>query len=407
MRSAAGAGRQSAIHQLDTLCLSSIDWGEAWQGQQEIMFRLARAGSRVVFVENTGARAPRASDLSRILRRFRDSTIGNADLRVLPEGIEVISPLGVPLPWSGWARIANRLLIARLVASRASRLRDPLLIWTFLPTPTVIDAIRACRRPESVVIYYCVSDFAAVADDPAALHRSEDDLLSLADLVFVNGTTLQARFASRHARVHIYPFGANLEQFDPDQRAQEPVDLARIPHPRAGYVGSIHRHLATDWLVAAAEKLPAVSFVLVGPFQPDVDIAVLRRCPNVHLLGPRAHASLPAYIGGFDVCLIPYRMSSYVQSVVPTKLFEYLAMGRPVVSSDLPELRAILPPGVPVSLARDLGAFVAAIKAGLDAPPSAAAMAVGRTVAERYDWGHLLEQMLGDISAVQAARTGR
>ena len=325
----------------------------------------------------------------------------------MPPGVEIVSPVAAPFPWSAWARPINRSLVARRTAARALTLRDPLTIWTFLPTPTAIDTVRASLRPTSVLIYYCVSDFSTIGNDPRRLRAAEDELLSLADLVFVNGQTLRSHFQQRHPRVRVYPFGANTEQFDPGQEPSEPSDVASIPRPRLGYVGGLHRHLAIDWLRKAATALPDVSIVLVGPQQPDVDLTALRKLPNVHLIGPRPHRDLSGYIAAFDVCLIPYAPSAYMDSVVPTKLFEYLAMDRPVVSSDLLELRSLLTSPSPVTLAGSADAFLTAVRERLAKPVPPESFAAGRALAQRYSWGALLRRMIEDIEEVRRVKSDR
>ena len=100
--------------------------------------------------------------------------------------------------------------------------------------------------------------------------------------------------------------------------------------------------------------MPDVSFVLVGPEQ--TDMSALRAFPNVHLLGKKSHAEVPRYVKAFDVGLVPYRLTDYTANVYPTKLNEYLAMGMPVVATDLPEIRRFnRDHGDIVSVAADAG----------------------------------------------------
>lgn len=386
----------------DSLVISSIDWDVAWQGQQEISTRLARGGSRVLFVENTAARGARPSDAGRIIRRVRKWLSPARSARRVDIGVSLFSPIVLPFPWQRWTRPLNRLAFVSVLARKASALRRP-VIWAFLPTPIVVDAVRACRRPESVVIYYCVADFSEVADDPRALRRSERELIDLADLVFVNGSVLRDRFSPVHPRVRVYPFGVNLKAFTVAPGVTQPADLARIPRPRAGYVGGLHRHLATDWLAAAARTLPSVSFVLIGPRQADAPTGPLDALPNVHFLGQREHDLLPAYMSGFDVGLIPYELNAYTRSAVPTKLFEYLAARVPVVSTALPEVLGLPLGRTAIRIAHDAEELTRAIRDFVEGPRDEAALAESRRVAQLYSWDSQFSKMIADID--QARRS--
>ena len=109
--------------------------------------------------------------------------------------------------------------------------------------------------------------------------------------------------------------------------------------------------------------MPDTTFALVGPLQVDVSTA---SAPNLHFLGKKAHDDIPKYIGGFDVGIVPYLLSDYTANVYPTKLNEYLAMGIPVVATDLPEIRRFNGDHGPhVAVAKDAGEFAAALGAAL------------------------------------------
>lgn len=388
--------------QADVLCISSIDWGFLWQGQQEIMTRLAARGARVLFIENTGVRAPRLDDLPRILARVANWWRGSSTTQGAKgaDRIEVFSPLAVPFPWNRWARWLNRFLLVRPVRERARTLHSP-VIWTFLPTPSVLDTIRACRRKDTVVIYHCVGDFEELSGDPDAARLSEDELLGECDLVFVNGENLRKKFADRHPRVRIYPFGVNLAEFAVDQQP-EPTDLQKLPRPRAGYIGGIHRHMAFDWLVQAAKRLPHVSFVLVGTVQTNVE--KLRSQANIHILGTRPHAELAAYVSNFDVCLVPYVLTHYTETVVPTKLFEYLASGKPCVASALPELTALILPSGAVTMVRDAEGFTEAVADAIARHTSIELAEARKRFAASYSWDSLMAGMLEDIAELARNR---
>jgi uncharacterized SAM-binding protein YcdF (DUF218 family) len=151
-------------------------------------------------------------------------------------------------------------------------------------------------------------------------------LLSLGHSGKVVTTDLYVNYLERFEKVRMLP-----------EEAAIPEEMRRIPRPIAGYIGGIHKWLDQQLVVEVAEGLPHISFVFVGP--PQTDVSRLRRVPNVFLLGGKTHEEIPYYVRAFDVGLIPYVVSRYTDSVYPTKLNEYLAMGKPVVSTDLEEIR--------------------------------------------------------------------
>jgi len=322
----------------DIVCISSIDWDFIWQGHQEIMASLAREGHRVLFIENTGVRPPRLRDLPRVTHRIRNWWRGVKGFRKERENLFVYSPIILPFPYSRVALRINRSLVLRALRRwmKATGFGRP-LVWTFLPTPLARDVIRDLE-PE-LIVYYCIDDLASSSPAARRVSRSEAQLFREADLVFVTSRRLRERARQFTDRVHLFPFGVDFEMFQGIRRAstETPPEMATLTRPVAGYVGGIHQWLDQPLLADVAGRLPDVSFVLVGPLQTDT--SVLGRCPNIHLLGARSHGDVPRYIKGFDVGIIPYRLSDYTVNVYPTKLNEYLAMGLSVVATDLPEIR--------------------------------------------------------------------
>ena len=350
----------------DIVCISSIDWDFIWQGHQEIMATLAREGNRVLFVENTGVRSPTFRDAPRVRQRLRNWWRGFKGFREERENIFVYSPLVFPAPYSRVARWINAKVLTRILRRwmQAAGFGRP-IVWTFLPTPLARDLIKALD-PE-LVIYYCIDDFAAVSAGARRITRSENALFQDADLVFVTSEKLRARAATFSSKVHLFPFGVTYAAFEQVRLSEDsvPDDIAGLPRPIVGYVGGIHRWVDQQLLAAAAERRPQLTFALIGPAQTDV--ASLERCPNVRLLGQRPHADVPRYIKGFDVAVIPYEFSDYTASVYPTKLNEYLALGVPVVSTDLPEIRRFnAEHGGIVQITNGVEEFVHAIDKGID-----------------------------------------
>jgi uncharacterized SAM-binding protein YcdF (DUF218 family) len=386
----------------DVVCISSIDWDFIWQGHQEIMSTLAAEGHRVLFVENTGVRAPRARDLPRLRQRIRNWWRGTKGFREERPNLFVYSPLLLPLPYSRLARPINRFLLARALRRwmRATGFYRP-IVWTFLPTPIALDLI-ADLDPE-LTIYYCIDDLAASSPGAKRIVASEERLFREADLVFVTSEKLRQRASRYSARVHLFPFGVNFERFDRvRQQGDPPADLAALDRPVVGYVGGLHQWVDQDLIVAVASRMPDITFAMVGPAQTDV--SALARCGNVRLLGQQPHEAVPAYVKGFDVGIVPYRVADYTLNVYPTKLNEYLVMGIPVVATDLPEIRRFnAHHGHIVEVASDADAFCGAIRRALD---DSLAPEIERRVAAAHEnsWQNRLREMNQLIDEALARR---
>lgn len=386
----------------DILCLSSIDWDFIWQGHQEIMTTLAQHGNRVLFVENTGVRSPRIKDLPRLQHRIRNWRRGTKGFRQEQPNLFIYSPVLLPFPYSRPARWINRWLLLRALRRwmRAVGFGRP-IVWTFLPTPLTRDVIR--ELDPQLTLYYCIDDFASSSRHARKIIRSETELFRQADLVFVTSEKLRERAARFNRRVHLFPFGVSFGRFERVRTGHDdvPAELRQLPRPVVGYVGGVHQWVDQELLVQTARSLSGASFVLIGPFQ--TDISRLSQCVNVHLLGKKAHAELPHYIKGFDVGIVPYRLSDYTAHVYPTKLNEYLAMGIPVVTTDLPEIRRFNTEyGNLVAVARDPAEFAEAI---LDAPRGSPADVDRRIeVAKRNSWESHLSRMSALIQDALAVR---
>ncbi|MBI3616104.1 MAG: glycosyltransferase [Candidatus Omnitrophica bacterium] len=319
------------------LCFSSIDWDFVWQGHQEIMSSLAEQGHRVLFIENTGVRNPRFTDLPRIKHRLHQWRFSLQGFRRENENLYVFSPLVIPFPYSRLARWINRWLLASALQRWVRYMDfDKPICWVFLPTPITWEVSR--EIPCKALIYYCIDSFPDSTPAAQRIVPSEDRFLHQADLVFVTSQKLYERASRQNREVHLFPFGVNLEVFDRARnQPMEPMEeLKDLRRPIVGYVGGVHQWVDQELLGRLARRCRNYSFVLVGPAQSDTER--LQREPNIFLLGQKPHDELPRYLKEFDVGIIPYRITEYTKNVYPTKLNEYHAMGKPVVSTPLPEV---------------------------------------------------------------------
>src|SRR5690606_8984533 len=186
----------------------------------------------------------------------------------------------------------------------------------------------------AAVVYHCVDEIKAQPGMPAAeIEAAEAELLAAADHCFVTAEHLLETRRRLNPRTHYFPNVADFEHFARarDACTRVPDDLAALPQPRIGFGGAISGYKLDLPLVRrVAESYPEWSVVLIGQIgegDPWTDVRALRGVPNLHLLGPRPYADLPAYLKGFDVAILPSPINAYTRGMFPMKFFEYLAAG--------------------------------------------------------------------------------
>jgi glycosyltransferase involved in cell wall biosynthesis len=356
----------------------------------------------VLYVDSLGLRAPgvNAQDMRRIGRRIARATAGP---RRVEDGVHVWSPLLLPYQHRGSVRRLNRtaltFALARIV--KAIGFERPLL-WTYNPLTTrLLDLSRF-----DDVVYHCVDDIGAQPGMPTTLMRqAERELAVKARVVFATAPRLAEVQSRVNPNTHFLPNVADFDHFASALREDTvvPADLARIPGKRLGFIGALSGYKVDFGLLRAiAERRPDWSIVLIGKIgegEPGTDASLLQGLDNLHVLGPRPYASLPSYLRGMDVALLPSRSNDYTASMFPMKFFEYLAAGRPVVSTDLPAIR---PFRDVVTIAGSVDGFVAAIEAVLGG--QAPSLEARLDAAREHTWDARTDRMLALLRDSDAGR---
>lgn len=402
------------INGRDFIFISSIEWGFLWQGHQEIASRLAAAGNRILYIENMGIRAPGLGDAGRIAGRLQNwaKARRSKGVRQVAPNIYVCSPIVVPPFGSKLRTTLNRrfFLPALKRAARKLGFRDP-IIWTYLPTDAGADLIRMLSTPRSLVVYHWVADFSQLTPQVERLRASERDVLSLSDLVLASCSQLAESATQFNDHVYLTTHGVNLAAFpfaDPQaDQGPVPVELQNLQHPLIGYVGGIHRHFDQNLVRQIALQRPDWTWVMIGSVQVPID--QLKDIPNIKILGAKPHNELAGFMRHFDVCTVPYANTDSTATVVPTKLNEYLAVGRPVVATDLPTIQEFNAEHQVLNVAAaEPESFTAALEAALATSDDPQLARQRRELAEKADWGLQLQrisQLIEELMVEQSKHT--
>jgi glycosyltransferase involved in cell wall biosynthesis len=218
--------------------------------------------------------------------------------------------------------------------------------------------------------------------------QEETRLVEAVDIVFTTSRPLYEQKIKYNPNTYLMPNVADVDLFGPvASGAIRPApEVAALPHPIVGFIGAIDAYKVNlGLLTEVAQLLPAWSFVLIGPvgLGDHTQAERLPDTPNLHFLGPRAYSSLPAYMAAFDVCVIPYQINSYTAGVFPLKFWEYLAAGKPVVTTPLPSLSDYYPY---VEVAAVPGDFAEALQRALATAKDAIAIQKRIALATGHSW---------------------
>jgi glycosyltransferase involved in cell wall biosynthesis len=221
-------------------------------------------------------------------------------------------------------------------------------------------------------------------------------------VVFATSRALETRMRRCNARTLLVPNAADYDHFAREvPRGEVPPELRALPRPVIGYVGEVADWLDTGLLRAVAARHPDWSIVLVGPVTAEVRSDLF--AANIHLFGRRPYSELPRYLAGFDCCLIPFRASPLTAAVDPIKLYEYLAAGKPVVSTPLPGAMTFAGEILVAAGPR----FLEAVEEAVAGTHDAAAAEARRRRARAHTWDHRMARILEALRAAEEKRGGR
>jgi UDP-galactopyranose mutase len=251
------------------------------------------------------------------------------------------------------------------------------------------------------VVYDCMDELSGFAGAPAELTSLERQLFTRCDIVFTGGYSLHEAKRRYHSQVHAVPSSVDFDHFVRARSCSEAKDQADVPHPRLGYCGVIDERLDLALIDAIARDRPDWHLIFVGPVT-KIDPASLPQRPNIHYLGGRAYEELPRYLAGWDAALLPFAHNESTRFISPTKTPEYLAAGRPVVSTAVRDVVRTFGETGFVEIADGAAPFIAAIERTLASDNEERQQRVDRYLASQsWDrtWARMQALMARVISA--------
>jgi glycosyltransferase involved in cell wall biosynthesis len=368
------------------IVFSHLRWNFVYQRPQHLMSRLA-ARWPVVFIEEpvTGEDRLRGPWLERT---------------VPCRGVQVWRPHvsgDAPGFHDDHLPALHQLLAGAL---REETIRD---YWTWFYTPMAYP-LAAGLSPRGVV-YDCMDELSAFKNAPRQLLQRENALFKAADLVFTGGPSLFNAKKARHPSVHCFPSSVDARHFS--RSAQDHPMQAHLPRPRLGWCGVIDERVDLNLVQALADARAHWQILMVGPIA-KIDPASVPRRPNIHWLGQQSYDDLPEFISGWDVCLLPFALNEATRYISPTKTLEYMACGRPSVSTPIQDVRE--PYGQWVAIAGSPVDFLAACDAVLkrDAATQARHAQALLQVVSGTSWDRTAQAMITLIAQADArARSAR
>lgn len=312
--------KNTALNRLKALpdtviCFSHLRWGFVYQRPQHLLSRFAKQ-HRVFFVEEP----------------VSTKATPHVDIHLCPEsGVRIIVPR-VPEDLSPASQeTILKLLLTNFISEH--RISDYLL-WYYTPMAL---AYSRHLNPR-VTVFDCMDELSAFKDAPQEMKDREAELLQRSDLVFTGGQSLYEAKLGRHDHLHCFPSSIDFNHFASAKSIdRDPPDQESIPHPRIGFAGVIDERMDLELLDGIAQARPDWQFIMLGPVV-KIDTAALPRRENIHYLGGKSYKELPAYLSGWDAAMLPFAHNESTRFISPTKTPEYLAAGKPVVSTSITDV---------------------------------------------------------------------
>jgi len=333
----------SPCEKSDLLVFSHLRWDFVYQRPQHLLSRQAKH-RRVYYFEEPV---------------FGMTEVPRLHLRESQENVQIVVPYLPSGIKSEELEYSLRELVDELVAEE--ELND-FTIWYY--TPMALNFSRHLKP--SAIIFDCMDELSLFKDAPQTLIDREAELMKLADVVFTGGQSLYEVKKNAHRNIHPFPSSIDFSHFTQGRlNLVEPDDQINIPHPRIGFYGVIDERFDIDLLEKMADLRPEFQFVVVGPVV-KIDPASLPVRSNIHYLGKKEYHALPLYLASWDCAMMPFALNDSTRFISPTKTPEFLAAGKPVVSTAINDVVHPYADAKLVYIANEAKAFVDCIEKAMN-----------------------------------------
>jgi glycosyltransferase involved in cell wall biosynthesis len=295
----------------DLVCFSHLRWNFVYQRPQHIISRFTKC-FRVFFVEEP----------------IFDANSDHLDVTVSDEKVTLVIPHLHGSPSRPDVHQRTQELLEKFFKEENI---SNYLFWYYTPM-----ALKFSREfSPSFVVYDCMDELSAFKAASPELKEREQELISRANVVFAGGQSLYEAKKKYHPKTFLFPSSIDKSHFEQARLIKfDPPDQDSIPHPRIGFFGVIDERLDIDLLEKVSRLRPTWNFIMIGPVV-KIDPQSLPNFHNIHYLGGKTYAELPKYLAGWDVAIIPFAHNESTRFISPTKTPEYLAAGKPVVSTPI------------------------------------------------------------------------
>lgn len=300
---------------MQLVCFSHLPWKFVYQRPQHLLSRFTKKYA-VYYVEEC----------------IHNDEEDGYTLEVTDENVNVIVPhlnSSKQSRFNEWQRV--EMILNCLFEDHSIQ---SYIFWYYTP---MAQTYTAHFNPVAIV-YDCKDELSAFKFAPPELKLLEQELFKKAHLVFTGGNNLYEAKKTQHHNIYSFPSSIDKAHFKSARSNQlEFADQAAVPYPRLGFYVVIDERFDIELIRQAADAKPDWHFVLVGPVI-KIDAATLPQNKNIHYLGGKSYDELPTYLGGWDIALIPFAINESTRFISPTKTPEYLAGGKPVISTAIADV---------------------------------------------------------------------
>lgn len=298
------------LHDIDLVCFSHLRWAFVFQRPQHLLSRFAKH-QRVFFIE--------------------EPIFGDEEEKLHIENCNNVFVVTQHLK-HGYSEAEVHAKLRKTVDNLLVDMKiNRYISWYYTPMAL---PFTEHLNPE-IIVYDCMDELSAFKFAPPELTIREKELFRRADVVFTGGHSIYENKKDHHHNIYAFPSSIDKHHFGGARTIKtDPADQAGIPHPRFGFFGVVDERFDIDLIAEVARIKPEWHFVILGPVV-KIDPASLPNYDNLHYLGGKKYDELPSYIAGWDIATIPFAMNESTKFISPTKTPEYLAAGKPVISTPI------------------------------------------------------------------------